>query len=130
MSGEPTLDSHRFMAFDEAAMLERGAGADERDEVWRVDRAPTGLGGLDELERHRDPGSLGTESLGDPGPVTHGREGRLDQVRGAEVDPVLGGEVVEREQLIHIIGDLGGGFAELGAVGEFYRGGGAARVVQ
>jgi hypothetical protein len=33
------------------------------------------------------------------------------------VDPVLGGEVKEREQLIRVIGDLGDGLGVLGAVG-------------
>jgi len=42
-------------SFDEFAVDEGGAGADERDEVWSVDRAPAVLGGLDELERHRQP---------------------------------------------------------------------------
>ena len=45
------------LSFDELALEERGAGADERDEVWCVDRAPALLCGLDQLERHRDPGS-------------------------------------------------------------------------
>ena len=39
-------------SFDELAGLEAGAGPDERNEVWTVDRAPAVLGGLDELERH------------------------------------------------------------------------------
>ena len=43
-------------SFDELAALERRAGADERDQVRAVDRAPAVLGGLDELERHRQPG--------------------------------------------------------------------------
>ena len=43
-------------SFDELAVDERGAGADERDQVRGVDRAPAVLGGLDELERHRQPG--------------------------------------------------------------------------
>ena len=38
-------------SFDELAALERGAGADERDEMGCVDRAPACLGGFDELER-------------------------------------------------------------------------------
>ena len=42
-------------SFDELAGLEAGAGPDERDEVRAVDRAPAVLGGLDELERHRQP---------------------------------------------------------------------------
>jgi integrase/recombinase XerD len=39
-------------SFDELAALECGASTDEGDQEWRVDRAPTILGGLDELERH------------------------------------------------------------------------------
>jgi len=46
----------RWFAFDEDAAFESCAGADERDEVWCVDRAPALLCGLDQLERHRDPG--------------------------------------------------------------------------
>jgi integrase/recombinase XerD len=38
---------------DEAAVFEAGAGADERDELRCVDRAPAVLGGLDEFERLR-----------------------------------------------------------------------------
>ena len=40
-------------SFDEFAGLERRAGADERDQVWRVDSSPAILGGFDECERHR-----------------------------------------------------------------------------
>ena len=49
-------------SFDEFAGLEAGAGPDERDEVWGVDRAPAVLGGLDELECHGQPAAR------DPGP--------------------------------------------------------------
>ena len=37
------------------------------------------------------------------------------------MDPVFGGEVVERQQLVQVIGDLRDGLAELGAVGELER---------
>lgn len=41
----------RFVgSFYELAVVERRAGADEGDEVWRVHGAPAGLGGLDDLE--------------------------------------------------------------------------------
>jgi integrase/recombinase XerD len=39
-------------SFDELAGLEGRAGADERDQVGCVERAPAVLCGLDELERH------------------------------------------------------------------------------
>jgi hypothetical protein len=45
------------------------------------------------------------------------------------VDPVLGREVVEREQFVLIVDDLADGFGELGAVGELERGDGASGVV-
>ena len=45
------------------------------------------------------------------------------------MDPVLGRVVVEGEQLVQVVGDLGDGFGELGAVGQFERGDGASGVV-
>ena len=48
----------------------------------------------------REPGPLDLGAVSDRG------EGRLDRVRGAQVDPVLGGVVVEREQLVEVVGDL------------------------
>ena len=41
-------------SFDQLAVDEGGAGADEGDQVGRVDHPPQGLGGFDQLERHRD----------------------------------------------------------------------------
>ena len=66
-------------SFDELAGLETGSGPDERDEVGCVDRPPAGLGGLDELERHRQPGGSRTRALGDLRAVPDGREGGLDR---------------------------------------------------
>src|SRR5829696_2177628 len=43
-------------SFDELAVDEHRAGADEGDEMRCVDRAPAVLRGLDELECHREPG--------------------------------------------------------------------------
>lgn len=45
-----------LFAFDEHALVEPGPGAYEGDQVRRVDGAPALLGGLDELERHREGG--------------------------------------------------------------------------
>src|SRR3954470_10084283 len=104
------------VAFDEDAAFEAGSGADEGDQVGCVDGAPAGLGGLDQLERHRDPGGLGPRPLGDLGPVPDGREGGLDRVRGAQVDPVFGRVVVERQQLLQIVGDLRSRLGPLRAV--------------
>jgi hypothetical protein len=59
-------------SFDEFGGLEYRAGADERDQVWRVDSARAVLGGFDEFERHGESSSSGTGTAGDLGPVPHG----------------------------------------------------------
>lgn len=56
VSGDLLIASGFFGLFDEFAVREGRAGADEGDQVWCVDGAPSGLGGLDEFERHRHPG--------------------------------------------------------------------------
>jgi hypothetical protein len=56
-------------------------------------------------------------SSGDLGPVPDGGESGLDRVGGAQVHPVLGGVVVERQQLVQVTGDLRGCLRESGAVG-------------
>ena len=84
--------------------------------MGRVDGAPAGLCGLDELERHGDAGGPRARALGDPLPEPDGGEGRLDRVGGAQVDPVLGGVVVERQQHVEVVGDLRDGLGPLGAV--------------
>jgi hypothetical protein len=48
--------------------------------------------------------------------MTHGGEGALDRVCGAQMHPVLGRVVREREQLVEVVGDLRDGFGVLGAV--------------
>jgi hypothetical protein len=63
---------------DELAVDERCACADERDQVRGIDHAPPALGGLDQLERHRQPGRLRPVALGDLGPEPDRGEGRLD----------------------------------------------------
>ena len=67
-------------SFDELAVDEGGAGADEGDQ-WAVDRAPAVLGGLDQLERHGQPRCPRARATGDLRPVPDGRERALDGVR-------------------------------------------------
>ena len=43
----------------------------------------------------------------------HGGEGGLDRVGGAQMDPVLGREVVEGQQRLDIVGDLRDGLGDL-----------------
>ena len=73
-------------SFDELAVDEGGAGADERDQVWPVDRAPAVLGGLDQLERHGQPGRARAGALGDLAAVLDGRERALDRVRPPTIE--------------------------------------------
>jgi hypothetical protein len=115
-------------SFDEFAALKRGAGADERDEMACVDRAPACLGGFDELERHRQPRGTRARTAGDLGPVPDGGERRFDGVGRAEVNPVLGGVVVEREQLLEVVGDLRRSLGELRPVGALERSNGVESV--
>lgn len=70
-----------------------------------VDGTPSGWCGLDELERHRDAGGPGAGALGDPLPEPEGRERALDQVGGAQVDPVLDGVVAECKEDVEVVGD-------------------------
>src|SRR5215472_10294621 len=77
-------------AFDLDAVHEGGAGADERDQVGRVDAAPSHLGGLQQLVGHGQSGAPAARALGLVGPQSDRRERRLDGVRTAQVDPVLG----------------------------------------
>src|SRR5699024_3801337 len=91
-------------AFDEASFLEYRTGADEGDEVGCVDGAPAGLGGLDQLERHRDPGSAGTGTLRDGLSRSDCGYWRLYRVRGAQVTPVLGGIVIDLQQQFEVVG--------------------------
>jgi hypothetical protein len=65
-------------SFDELAVFEAGAGADQSDEVRCVDGPPACLSGRDELERHCEAGGLGTGALGDLGAMPDRREGRFD----------------------------------------------------
>lgn len=103
-----------MFAFDDHPLLEVCAGPDEGDEVGAVDGPPAGLGGLDELEGHGEAGGSGAGALGDLCSEPDRGEGRLDRVGGPQVDPVLGGEVEERQQRLKVVDDLGDRFRLLG----------------
>ena len=63
---------------------------------------------------------LSSAALREPGPLVTlvlsrtVEKGRLDRVGGPQVGPVLGGEVVEREQHVELVDDLLGGLGEPG----------------
>jgi len=62
------------------------------------------------------PAALEPGSLGDLGAVPDGGEGGLDRIGRPQMHPVLGRVVVEREQLLEIVGDLRGSLGELRAI--------------
>jgi hypothetical protein len=71
-----------------------------------VDGAPPVLGGHDQLERHGQLGRLVAGPASDLCAVPDGGEGRLDGVRGPQMDPAFRGVVVEGEQLVEVVGAL------------------------
>lgn len=80
--------------------------ADEGEKVGCGDRAPAGLGALRELEHHGQGRCGAASSASDPGPQLDGADGGFDRVRCSEVDPVFGGEIVERQEFTGLVGDL------------------------
>ena len=90
-------------SFDEDAVGEGRAGADEGNQVGCVHGAPAVLGGLDELVGHRYSGGAGAGSFRHALAQPDGGEGRLDRIGRAQVDPVLGGKVVEGQQDIAVL---------------------------
>jgi hypothetical protein len=63
---------------------------------------PSGLlGHVEQLERHQQPFGPGARTPGRPLAQAHGGKGRLDNIGGAQVFPMFGGEVViRRSQLV------------------------------
>ena len=75
--------------------MEDGAGADESDQVRRVDGAPAGLNGLNQVVGHRQSGSARSWPLCHLGSQTYCGKGTFDQFRGAKVHPIIGRVLVE-----------------------------------
>jgi hypothetical protein len=72
--------------------------------VVAIEATPASLGGFAELEDHGERGLVRETSLRAHGAVTHGRERAFDDVGCAQMLPMLGGEVVENEQRVAILG--------------------------
>jgi hypothetical protein len=70
-----------------------------------VEFPPLALGGLSELEDHGQAGDPRAGTLGPGGTQAHRSEGGFDGVGGAQVQPVLSGEVVEGEQRVTVLGE-------------------------
>ena len=77
---------------------------DFRQLVVAVEATPAVLGGLGELEDHGERGLVRKTSLGAHRAVAHRCERAFDRVGRAQMLPVLGGEVVEGEQRVAILG--------------------------
>ena len=82
---------------------------DLQDELMLVEPSPMLLRSLGELEDHRQGSSAGAAALGSFRAVSNGRESRFDRVGGSDVDPVVGGEIVEGKQYIFVIAQAGAG---------------------
>ena len=73
--------------------------------VVAIEPAPAFLCGIDELEDHRERRPVREAALGADRAVAHGGKGALDRVRGPQVFPVFGGEIVKRQQLLSILAE-------------------------
>src|SRR5713226_6329997 len=83
-----------------------GHSADHFGEPFETPQPPpTALGAHAELEDHREHSVARQAPFGSVGTVAHGRKGGLDGVGGSQVNPVLGREVVEGEQLSAVLGE-------------------------
>jgi len=74
-----------------------------------IEPAPAFLGRIDQLEHHREGRLIREAALRADRAVPHGGKGALDRVRGPEVFPVFGGEIVECEQGLAILRQALGG---------------------
>ena len=95
--------------------MEDGAGADESDQVRRVDGAPAGLNGLNQVVGHRQSGSARSWPLCHLESQTYCGKGTFDQFRGAKVHPIIGRVLVELQQHVGVVDDLGHRLGVLGA---------------
>ena len=71
--------------------------------VVAVKAAPGLLRAFDQLEHHSERGPVREASLRADRPVSNGREGAFDRIRGAQVFPMFGREVVEGEQRVPVL---------------------------
>ena len=85
--------------------------------VVAIEPAPAFLSRLDELEHHRERRLIRQAALRADRAVTHGGKGALDRVRGPEVFPVFGREIVECEQGLAILCQALGGLFVFQLVG-------------
>ena len=63
-----------------------------------VELTPVPLGLLRQLEHHHQRRRSGAAAFRLTGPMPHCRKGRFDRIRRPQMHPVLGREIIEREQ--------------------------------
>ena len=85
--------------------------------VVAIKSTPTFLCSIDELEHHRERRLVREAALRADRAVPHGGESALDRVRGPQVFPVLGREIVEGEQGLAIFCQALGGLVVFQLVG-------------
>jgi hypothetical protein len=82
-----------------------------------IEPAPAFLRCVDELEHHRERRLIREAALRADCAVPHGGKGALDRVRGPQVFPMFGGEIVEGEQGLAILCQAFGGLVVFHLVG-------------
>merc|ERR1712078_469773 len=93
-----------FDTFDDAGQL-----------VPAVQLAPGLRSRADQSEHHEPGGLLRERALGPDGAMPDGREHALYRVRGSHMLPLLGGEVIESEQRLGVLGQTGDAARVFGA---------------
>ena len=85
--------------------------------VVAIEPAPAFLRRIDQLEHHGERRLVREAALRADRAVPHGGKGALDRVRGPQVFPVFGGEIVEGEQGLAILCQALGGLIVFQLVG-------------
>lgn len=87
----------------EFAVLEFCGFGDFDQHLGSVEGSPILRGGLGELEEHDQRGLPRVVALRAAVTQANGRERRFDWVRGSQVSPVFGGEVVEGQEFVAVL---------------------------
>ena len=82
-----------------------------------LETSPALFGSLRQLENHGDGGLVRETAPRSDRSMPNSRERALDRVCGSQVLPVLGGEIVEGEERVAVLGEAFDGFVVLNAIG-------------
>ncbi len=109
--------SHIGVVINPVSILERNAFNHVREVFEASNSEPAFLGTFDQLEHQGQDGVLGDTAPGLVGSETDGGKGGFNGVGGANMRPMLSGEIEEGEQDIPVFDQTLGGFRILGLVG-------------